>query len=117
MRMNELLADVGEIIRPAGMGPDHGAHLYVVRLRTDKVSFSTPDFVGHLKEAYTVGTARHYPAVWSWEAFQALGYNGDGCPIAAEACEQVVSLPIFPRTTEADCEYIAWAIKQTIADL
>ena len=117
MLMNELLADVDEMICPAGVGPDHGAHLYVIRLDTDKVGFSTPDFVGHLKDKYRVGTAKHYPPVWSWEAFANLGYTGEGCPIAAKACEQVVSLPIFPHTTPEDCAYLARAIRQTLSDL
>lgn len=115
--LNELLADVDEIILPAGHGPDHGSHLHVIRLDTDKVSFSTEDFVKRLKETYKVATGKHYPAVWTWEAFQNLGYSSEGCPIAAKACEQVVTTPIFPGTTEEDCTYIAWAIKQTIADL
>jgi dTDP-4-amino-4,6-dideoxygalactose transaminase len=64
-----------------------------------------------------VGTARHYPAVWTWEAFQERGYSSKGCPVAAKACDQVVSMPIFSRTTPEDVEYIAWAVKQTVADL
>jgi dTDP-4-amino-4,6-dideoxygalactose transaminase len=116
-RLNELLSGVAEVILPAGHGPEHGSHLHVVRLNTDVVEFTTPQFVAHLKEKYQVGTAKHYPPVWSWEAFQELGYNGDGCPVAAKACEQVFSTPVFPRTTDQDLQYIAWAIKQTLVDL
>jgi dTDP-4-amino-4,6-dideoxygalactose transaminase len=115
--LNTLLADVEEIILPAGHGPDHASHLHVIRLDTDRVPFSTPEFAAHLKNQYHVGTAKHYPAVWTWEAFQKLGYTGEGCPAAAKICEQVLSTPVFPRTTEEDLHYIAWAIKQTIADL
>ncbi len=118
-RMNDLLRDVNEVIPPAGHGPDHGSHLYVIRLNTDRVSFTREAFIKRLKEEYGVATALHYPAVWSWEAFAALGYNEEkaGCPVAAKACKQVVSLPIFPRTTDEDCDYIAWAVKQALADL
>ena len=117
VRLNELLAGVPEIILPAGHGPDHGSHLHVIRLDTDRVGFSTPEFVTHLKDTYQVGTAKHYPPVWESEAFQALGYDGEGCPIASKACQQVVSTPVFPGTSEDDLQYIAWAVKQTIADL
>lgn len=116
-RLNELLAGVPEVILPFGHGPEHGSHLHVLRLDTDRVRFSTPEFVVHLKNRYRVGTAKHYPAVWTWEAFRELGYNADGCPIAANVCEQVVSTPVFPHTSEEDLQYIAWAIKQTIAEL
>ena len=116
-KLNELLSGIDEIILPAGHGLDHGSHLHVIRLDTDKVGFATPDFVGHLKSAYKVGTAKHYPPVWSWDAFQELGYTGADCPIAAKVCEQVVSTPVFPGTTEDELAYIAWAVKQTIVDL
>jgi len=68
---------------------------HVVRLDTDAVGCSTGEFVAHLKNRYKVGTAKHYPPVWSWEAFQELGYSGAGCPIAAKVCEQVFSTPVF----------------------
>ena len=119
MAMNDLLAGVDEIILPAGHGPGHGSHLYIIRVDTDKVAFSRDTFSAHLKDAYGVATAMHYPAVWSWEAFSELGYSEAtaNCPIAAAACSQVVSLPIIPSTSPEDLEYIAWAIKQTVADL
>ena len=115
--LNRLLGDVDEVICPAGIGADHAAHLYVLRLDTDAVSFPATAFAAHLKERYKVGTAKHYPAVWSWDAFQRLGYDGQGCPTAAKACEQVLSMPVFPHTTPEDCRTIARAVKQTISDL
>jgi len=117
LRLHELLSDVPELILPVGHGPGHGSHLYVVRLDTSKAKVSTEAFTRHLRDKYLVSTAKHYPPVWSWEAFQALGYNGDGCPLAAQACEQVFSAPVFPRTSDEDLRYIAWAIKQALADL
>ncbi|MDD5597488.1 MAG: DegT/DnrJ/EryC1/StrS family aminotransferase [Victivallaceae bacterium] len=117
VQLNNLLADVSEVILPAGHGPGHGSHLYVLRLNTDKVAFTTEEFRKRLLEKYKVGTAKHYPPVWSWEAFADLGYNGEGCPLAAKACAQVISMPIFPGTREEDVEYIAWAVKETLADL
>ncbi len=113
-QLNDLLADVPELILPAGHGPDHGSHLYVLRVDTDKVKFTAEEFRARLKEQYQVGTAKHYPPVWEWEAFTQLGYDGAGCPEAAKACAQVVSMPVFASTTEADIEYLAWAVKQTI---
>ena len=117
VKLNQLLEGVDELILPSGHGPGHGSHLHVLRLNTDKVGFSTADLTYRLKEKYKIGTSKHYPAVWTWEAFQRLGYNGDGCPVAAKSCEQLFSTPVFPRTTEAELEYIAWALKNSIAEL
>lgn len=117
VRMNELLSDVPELILPAGHGRGHGSHLYVIRLDTDNVDFSRDEFRTRLKDEFGVGTALHYPAVWTWDALAELGYSEEkaNCPVAAKACRQVLSLPIFPRTTEDDLRYIAWAIKQVLA--
>ncbi len=116
VKMNELLEGVDAIIRPAGHGSDHGSHLYVIRLDTDKVDFTRDELKARLKDEYGIGTALHYPAVWTWEALSNLGYSEEkaNCPVAAKACTQVISLPIFPGTTDEDLEYIAWAIKECV---
>jgi dTDP-4-amino-4,6-dideoxygalactose transaminase len=46
-----------------------------------------------------------------------LGYTeaSADCPLAAKACRQVLSLPLFPQTTMEDCAYIAWAVKESLA--
>lgn len=117
LKLSKLLEDIDELILPYGHGPEHGSHLYVLRLNTDKVKFNTEELTFHLKNKYKVGTAKHYPAVWTWKAFRDLGYTGDSCPIAAKICQQVFSAPVFPHTTDEDLEYIRWAIKESIADL
>lgn len=117
LRMNELLAGIDEIIRPAGHGPEHGSHLYVVRLDTNKVSFGTDELRNQLKETYQVGTGTHYPVVWNWEAFSQIDHDKSDCPLAEKICEQVFSLPIFPDTPVEDLEYMARAIKESIAAL
>ncbi|NOX55324.1 MAG: DegT/DnrJ/EryC1/StrS family aminotransferase [Planctomycetes bacterium] len=116
--MQRMLEGVEEIIRPAGIEAGHGCHLYVVRLDTDKVTFDRAALLHVLKNKYKVGCAIHYPALWSWEVLAQLGYSerAADCPIAAKACRQVFSLPLFPHTTAEDCEYIAWAIKQSLVE-
>jgi dTDP-4-amino-4,6-dideoxygalactose transaminase len=116
-RLRDLLQDVEELILPGGIGPGHGAHLFVIRLDTDKVRFTRDAIQAHLKQKYQVGTAIHYPAVWSWEAFAKLDYDKTGCPIAERACTQVLSLPVFAQSDDADLQYVAWALKQSLQEL
>ncbi len=117
--MHELLADVEQIITPDGIDEGHGCHLYIARLDTDKVGFDRAAFLDVLKNKYKVACGNHYPPVWSWEAVAECGYDEQSanCPIAAKACRQVFSLPLFPHTTAEDCKYIAWAIKQSLSEL
>lgn len=116
-RMHDLLAEVEEIIRPAGIEPGHGCHLYVARLDANKSNIARSDFLSTLKERYRISCGLHYPAVWTWDAMSELGYSESTakCPLAARAAEQVISLPLFCHTTPDDCEYMAWAIKETLA--
>jgi dTDP-4-amino-4,6-dideoxygalactose transaminase len=116
--MHRALEGIEEITRPVGIETGHGCHLYVARLNTDKVSFDRAALLDVLKNKYKVGCAIHYPAVWSWEVLSDLGYTEKmaDCPIAAKACREVFSLPLFPHTTGEDCEYIAWAIKQSLGE-
>jgi len=115
--MSTLLENVGEIIAPAGIEDGHGCHLYVARLDTDKVSFSRAEFLKHLKENWGVACANHYPAVWSWEAFDTVDYDKSDTPETHRAVEQVFSLPLFPSTSSDDVQYIAYAVKETISEL
>jgi len=116
-QLQELLANVPEIVRPAGIEPGHGCHLYVARLDTEKVPFGRPEFLKHLKEEWGVACANHYPAVWSWEAFEQVDYDNSETPHTHRAVEQVFSLPLFPSTTADEVEYIAHALKEAIAAL
>ena len=113
LQLNSLLQNTDGLILPAGHGEGHGSHLYVLRI----AKYTCDNFKNHLKNTYKVATAKHYPPVWSWEAFSNLGYDSKGCPIADLACSQVVSMPIFSSTTADDVEYIAWAVKSTLEDL
>ena len=114
--LHEALDGIDEIILPDGIEEGHACHIYVARLDTDKVDFERAAMLDILKNKYKVGCANHYPAVWDWEAVSELGYSeaSAGCPIAAKACRQVFSLPVFPNTSKDDCQYIAWAVKQSL---
>jgi dTDP-4-amino-4,6-dideoxygalactose transaminase len=114
--MDVRLEGIDEIIRPYGIQSGHACHLYVARLDTDRVNFSRQVFLDSLKKTFKVGYALHYPALWDWEVLSGLGYSEKNarCPIAAKASSQLFSLPLFPKTTEAECDYIAWAIKESI---
>jgi dTDP-4-amino-4,6-dideoxygalactose transaminase len=117
LRMQELLADIEELILPAGVGVGHACHLYVLRLNTEKVSFSRAALCAELKDHFVVQTGQHYPALWSWEAIQSIDYDRSDCPIAEKACGQVLSLPIFPRTSFEDLKYIKEALVAAIHNL
>jgi dTDP-4-amino-4,6-dideoxygalactose transaminase len=73
--------------------------------------------VQHLKQTWSIACGHHYPAVWSWEAFAGLDYDKGDTPITQDAAERVISLPLFPSTSAEDVDYIAHALKETVATL
>ncbi len=109
---------VEEIIRPAGIEPGHGCHLYVCRLDTGRVPFGRDAFLRTLKQKYRVSRGIHYPPVWNWDVLARRGYGeaAAGCPVAALAGKQAFSLPLFPQTTIEDFSYLAWALKQSLLE-
>ena len=113
--MNEQLIDVKEVKTPYGVNESHACHIYVVQLDTDKVGCSRDEFKAKLMNEYGIGTALHYPAVWTWEVADEFEYDNSDCSVTEKVCTSVITLPVFPRTTPEDIKYVAWAIKELIA--
>lgn len=112
-KMQSLLADVDGVVLPGGIEDGHGAHLYVIRTPgLDRYAVAA-----HLKDQYQVGTAYHYPIVWTWDAFADLDYDKSDCEHAVAASEHAISLPVFAQSTDEDLQYVADAIKRTVSEL
>ena len=116
-RLVGALQGVPSLTLPVGITPDHGCHLFVIRIDTDALETTRDAFAKHLKEEWQVGTAIHYPAVWSWEAFAAVDYDKGNTPVTEQACEQVLSMPLFPSTTDEEVDYLAHALRETVRAL
>ena len=112
-----FLAGVPEVKTPVGIDENHGCHLYVIRLDLDRLTCDREGFRKLLAEKYQVGTAVHYPAVWTWEAAATFAYDKSDCPHTDRVCRSVVTLPVFPSTSEADLHYLAWAVKDAAAQV
>lgn len=113
-RLSAALEGAPGITLPAGISEGHGCHLYVIRMDTEAPGVTRADFAAHLKNEWQVGTAIHYPAVWDWEAFADIPHDKTDTPVTQRACEQVLSLPLFPTTPPADVDYLAHALRETV---
>jgi perosamine synthetase len=108
--LQQQLENVDGLRLPGGIAPGHGAHLYVLRVPgVDRATVAS-----HLKEHYKVGTAWHYPLVWSWEAMADVDADCPGCPEAEAAAGEVVTMPVFADTSDDTIDYLAWATRQTV---
>ena len=117
LKLGKMLESIDELILPVGHGEGHGSHLYAVRIDTEKINTDADGIRKHLNESYGVGTGKHYPIVWNWEAFDEIDYDNSDCAIAEKAAREIFSLPVFPDTSDEDLEYIADALKKSVNDL
>ena len=87
------------VVEPLGvrLGASHAYHLYVVRLKIDRASA-----FARLR-AEGIGVNVHYIPVHLHPFYrERFGTRAGMCPVAEEAYEQIVSLPIFPAMSDGD---------------
>jgi dTDP-4-amino-4,6-dideoxygalactose transaminase len=112
----ELLTGIEEIRLPAGIDDRHACHLFIIQLDLDKLECERDEFRRVLQDKYGVGTAVHYPAVWDWEVARTFAFDKSDCPYTERLCRSVVSLPVFPNSTDEDLASIAWSVKQAATE-
>ncbi|KJK45735.1 erythromycin biosynthesis sensory transduction protein eryC1 [Lentzea aerocolonigenes] len=105
----ELLADVSEVRLPGvADGNEHVWHLYVVRVRNRDMVLK------HLNDN-GVGAGIHYPTpVHHTGAFAKYG-RPEGYPVAEQAADEILSLPLYPGITREQQERVAAVLKEAVA--
>jgi dTDP-4-amino-4,6-dideoxygalactose transaminase len=101
-RYAELLSGVPGIVLPhTAKGNADVWHLYVIRVaERDRV-------LAALNEA-GIGAGIHYPIpVHLSHAYRQLGLGAGSFPVAEEAADTILSLPIYPHITADQQEYVA----------
>ena len=88
----------------------HAYHLYVIRCgRTDR------DKVFKVLRQNCIGVNVHYVPVHLHPYYQKNLNTGRGlCPVAENAYEEIISLPLFPRMTDEDVAKVIDGVKMAI---
>lgn len=93
---------VGSVVKPLGLSPRarHSYHLYVVRVpNRDKV-------LAFLRSK-GIGVQVHYRPVHMHQFYQYLMGTGAGlCPVAEQAYEEILSIPVYPGLTLAEQHFV-----------
>jgi perosamine synthetase len=116
-RYAAAFADEHSIVRPLAIRSDvtHGFHLYVVRLRLDRLTVDRARVFAALR-AEGIGVNVHYRPVYLHTYYQkTFGLRPGLCPTAERAYEELLSLPLFPGMTDDDVEDVIAAITK-VAD-
>lgn len=77
----------------------HGYHLYIVRVDRRDERFKT------LRDA-GIGVNVHYMPVYLHPYYQGLGYSAGLCPVAEEAYEKIMTLPLWVGMDQGDLERV-----------
>jgi perosamine synthetase len=101
-----------ELVKPLGTVPYgvHAYHLYVVRVNTKMTTRAK--FFASLR-SQGIGVNVHYIPVHLHPYYREhLGTKKGMCPVAEEAYEQIVSLPMYATLTDDEVRSVVEAVRR-----
>ncbi len=112
---DEAFADLQEVETPVVRSDrNHVYHLYVVRLEPDRLAIDRAQFIEALK-AHNIGASVHFIPVHLHPFYQErFGYRRGDLPQAEIIYDRIVSLPLYPRMTEADVHDVIQAVRHIV---
>ncbi len=69
------------------------------------------DFMAKMKERHHIGCGVHYPPIHLFKMYRERGFKEGMFPVAEEVGRRIVTLPLFPKMSEADVERVVEAVK------
>jgi dTDP-4-amino-4,6-dideoxygalactose transaminase len=103
-RYNKMIDHPG-ITLPRDPGPDHVAHLYVVRC-SDRESLAQ-----HMKAA-KIPYDIHYPIPDHQQPMFGGRFSDVALPVTERICHEVLTLPCFPEMTDDEVDEVAGVVNQ-----
>jgi len=88
-------------------------HLFILRLQKDKLNASRREIFEQLKDR-GVGVQVHYIPVPSQPFYREQGYREEDSPQAGKFYQAVISLPIFPKMTVRELNYVIRQVKDVV---
>jgi UDP-4-amino-4,6-dideoxy-N-acetyl-beta-L-altrosamine transaminase len=112
-RYDEQLASLPVVI--PWQHPDcySGLHLYVIRLRLDRISKSHRQVFGALRDR-GIGVNLHYIPVHTQPYYQHMGFQVGDFPEAERYYTEAISLPIYPALSLAEQNFVIETLHDTL---
>lgn len=110
------LSDLSELTLPEPGCADiqHAWQLYVVQLDLDQLMIDRDTFIQRLREENIEASVHFIPLHLHPYYSEVLGYRRDEFPNALRAYQRAVSLPLYPRMTEADVWDVIGAVRRIV---
>jgi len=119
-RYHAAFADIPEMRRPVELSDVRSAwHLYVIRLRLEKLKWTRRDVFETLLTR-GLGVQVHYIPVYTHPYYRRLESSEmpDVSPVRCQRAEQyyeeAISLPLFPKMTDDDVDYVITIVHEVI---
>ena len=105
-----LIDDVSTTLKESHENRIHSWHLFVVRLRLERLTIDRGCVIAALKDA-GVGTSVHWIPLHLHPYYKTMyGYRPEDFPTALRRSREIISLPIFPDMQEAEIAYVAQSL-------
>ena len=88
-------------------------HLYVLRLKPDRLTCDRRQFFDALYAENVCAQVHYLPVYWH-SYYEKLGYVKGLCPNAESYYEEVMSLPLYYQLTDADAEDVIRAVNKVV---
>ncbi len=94
---------------------EHAWHLYMLRLRPERLAITRDAFIQALKQAQ-IGTSVHFIPLHLHPFYRdTYRLAAADFPAALQAYQRTISLPIYPGMTDEDVEDVIAAVEQIVA--
>jgi dTDP-4-amino-4,6-dideoxygalactose transaminase len=115
-RIDAALSDVPEITLPAQRSwVKHAYHLYTMILRIEMLT-ADRDTIMNAIQAENIGIGIHFRAVHLHPYYaDTFGFARGMCPHAEYYSDRTISLPLYPKMTDADADDVATAVRKVIS--
>ncbi len=109
---DEGLRDLPEITRPSSAAHvQHAWHLYVIQLDLERLRIGRNEFIEQLA-AENIGCSVHFIPLHLHPYYRnTWGYRPEDLPVANEAFQRIVSLPLYPKMTERDVQRVISVVR------
>jgi dTDP-4-amino-4,6-dideoxygalactose transaminase len=116
-RYHQAFRELNELDLPLAVdgkeGTTHSWHLYVIRLRLERLQIDRNKFIDELRRK-GIGTSVHFIPLHIHPYYrETYGYQPDDFPVAYETYQRIISLPIYARMTDDDVERVI----ESVADI
>jgi UDP-4-amino-4,6-dideoxy-N-acetyl-beta-L-altrosamine transaminase len=110
-RYNEAFKDLPVTIQKTPKWSNPVRHLYTIRIKDKSQRREVFD---NLKSK-NIGVNAHYIPVYLMPYYQSLGYKRGLCPIAEDAFDRLITLPLHQGLSDEQVEYVIKAVSDAVS--